>query len=196
MMERQESVDNNGSIISDCFRYYYHKGDTVPTQAIADMPIEHQRPGYLVHGRGTRKVVQSVNSLRGQLNNKLTHVESVRKDLERLEHELAEIKSRLGEEERMRPPSPEEDSPVREGKGISEDKLQAMIDAAEVKDKEKTESPSRIAVGAVEAPHRIVARGANIGKQTRRGFAFSYKGVLYRVPDPESSSFCSWTAQS
>ena len=93
MLERQETVDNNGVPISNCFRYYYHKGEAVPTQAIADMPEEHQRQGYLVHGRNSRKTVQSVNSLKGQLNNKFPQVEATKKELSKLEAELRDIQS-------------------------------------------------------------------------------------------------------
>ena len=73
VMEQSESVDNNGSTITNHFKYYYHKGDKVPTVAVADMPEAYRRQDYLVHGRGTRKTAQAVNSLKGQLHNKTAH---------------------------------------------------------------------------------------------------------------------------
>ena len=112
---------------------------------IADMPEEHRRSGYLVHGRSSRKTVQATNSLRGQLNNKLAHVESVRKELQRLEKELKDIQDRLEEEDAMRvPDGPSSSEPAKPtATTISTQKLDALLNEAQKVEepKEKVESP-------------------------------------------------------
>ena len=103
----------------------------------------------------------------GMYKNKLAHAEVLRKQLQELDAELEEIKARLDEEEKNKPPPTKELSPVREEVGVSDEKLQAIMDSG----KEKQESPT---TGLTESPYKVRARGVNIGKAWQ-----VYGGVLH-----------------